>query len=252
MSIPHIFHQVWFDLGSGPLPPPRFNKFQDSWRRNHPDAKFILWNEKMVNQLLQKHHPEFIPIFKSYKNRISQIDAIRIFILLNYGGVYLDMDLYSDQCLYPLIESKENEAKVIVVKCSMIPSMINNFFIATPPNHPFMWYLVQQLRVRAASRLHLNKSIVGTLYTAGPWFLHQSVYKYHNHQSEISVLPHTYFSKAESEKGNPETYGWHEYSNTWGVPQKFIVDELRFLVLPFFVIVTIVVLIRYLSSKKHR
>lgn len=229
-SIPHTFHQVWFDIGNGRTPPARYASFQESWRNKHPDAKFILWNERKSLELLETYHPEFVPIFLSYKNRMYQIDAIRLFILLHHGGIYIDMDMYADKCIYPLLD--ENKGKVVLCRCRMIKQMINNFFMAAPPNHPFFHFAIQQLRIRSNSMFHLEKSVVGTLYVAGPWMLHSCTSLYHE-PSDLCILPYQTFSSQHT--GQRENYGFHEYSNSWSVPTKAVHDEVRFLLLPFIV-----------------
>ena len=82
--IPKIIHQIWV----GPLPPPR--RMMNTWKRKHPDYEYMFWNEKKLNQTT---------LLKNYLHKINEIeeicgkvDIIRLVILYEYGGIYLDAD----------------------------------------------------------------------------------------------------------------------------------------------------------------
>ena len=59
----------------------------DSWKHHCPDYKLVFWNEEnipsipLVNRLIKKRHFAFAS------------DYIRLWVLYNYGGFYLDTDI---------------------------------------------------------------------------------------------------------------------------------------------------------------
>lgn len=81
--------------------------------------------------------------FAEYMDVLQKTDVIRYFVLYEFGGVYLDLDLELVAPLAPLLArnypctiSEEN-----VVQSNAIlyrRDGVTNFFIACRPRHPFM------------------------------------------------------------------------------------------------------------------
>jgi len=239
--IPHIFHQVWFDLGNGSNPPQKYNAFRQTWSHHHPDAMFMLWNESMALDLLRQYYPWFLSTYNGYKNTIYRIDSIRYFILHHYGGVYIDLDLRCRKCVYGLLEQC-GSAQLIVCGCSKIKWMINNFFMAAMPNSDFFNVVFQKLVKRGKSYImNVKQGVISTLYIAGPWLLHQCV----SRRKEVCfVLPAITF--APNVEGDELNYGVHEYHNSWNVTRKYIWDEARFIVLP---VLLLICMLTYMQRK---
>lgn len=84
--IPKIIHYCW--LSHDPYPE-QIQKCIDSWKKNLPDYKIMLWNydrfprgkSKWVDQAFDNHKYAFAA------------DYIRLYALYNYGGIYLDSDV---------------------------------------------------------------------------------------------------------------------------------------------------------------
>ena len=85
--IPKIIHQIWI----GPAPKPM--KLLNSWKENHPDFVYILWDE---NEILKRNMTfkcqKQIDSIKGPHKWAGKADIMRYEILERYGGFYLDAD----------------------------------------------------------------------------------------------------------------------------------------------------------------
>ncbi|MCM3724912.1 glycosyl transferase [Neobacillus cucumis] len=84
--IPRVIHYCWF--GKGELPP-LIKKCITSWKKYCPDYKIIEWNESNFDININPWTKE------AYENKKYAFvsDYARLFILYNYGGIYLDTDI---------------------------------------------------------------------------------------------------------------------------------------------------------------
>jgi len=91
---------VW--LGSNEIPE-KFASFVQGWRTLHPDWKIIKWNEENFDC----QSIDWIKIALEEKNYPLAADIIRSWVLLNYGGVYLDTDIELFKPLDKLAEEND-------------------------------------------------------------------------------------------------------------------------------------------------
>ena len=97
MTISKVIHYIW--LGNNELPP-LYKACIESWKTHHPDWQIKLWNESNI--------PFEIPyVEKALKDKQYAFasDCLRVYLLKNYGGVYLDVDMEIVKPLDNLIES---------------------------------------------------------------------------------------------------------------------------------------------------
>ena len=95
-KIPKILHFIW--LGDQQYHP-HYLFFLQSWFQNYPDFIFCFWNDTNL-----------IPLFNQYSfdNSLTQAqkaDICRYEILYQYGGIYVDADVYSIKNLEEIIEN---------------------------------------------------------------------------------------------------------------------------------------------------
>lgn len=84
--IPKIIHYCWF----GPKKYSRtVKKCMETWHRLMPDYEFMLWNES--NSPMD--HPFVRSAYAAMKYAFVA-DYVRFWALYNYGGIYLDTDMY--------------------------------------------------------------------------------------------------------------------------------------------------------------
>jgi mannosyltransferase OCH1-like enzyme len=96
-NIPKLIHYIW--VGGKPLPQ-RFQKNIESWIEHNPEFKIILWNEDNID-----FSHDFIRVAFKQKKWAFVSDFARLAILKQYGGVYLDTDVFTVKSLEPLLTS---------------------------------------------------------------------------------------------------------------------------------------------------
>ena len=84
--IPKNIHYCWF--GGNPLPE-EARKCIDSWKKYCPDYEIIEWNES--NYDLNKN--EYVKYTYENKKFAFLTDYVRLDIIYNEGGIYLDTDV---------------------------------------------------------------------------------------------------------------------------------------------------------------
>lgn len=101
--IPKVINYVW--VGGKELPSST-KMVINTWRRNLPDYKIIQWNEKNlpINQL--KKDNKFFRKCCEYKLYAFMSDYLRLWILFNYGGIYLDTDVEVLKKFDPLLKNE--------------------------------------------------------------------------------------------------------------------------------------------------
>jgi mannosyltransferase OCH1-like enzyme len=94
-KIPRIIHQTW----KGEALPEDYARYRRTVHDHHPDWEHRLWTDADNRRLIAECYPWFLETYDGYKHTIERVDAVRYFILLHHGGVYIDLDM---ECLKPL------------------------------------------------------------------------------------------------------------------------------------------------------
>jgi mannosyltransferase OCH1-like enzyme len=87
--IPPIFHRIWL----GGTEPERHWRWQESWRRLHPDWELVTWTDETLPPLRNQ------ALFDRATVPAQRADLARYELLHRFGGVYLDVDM---EALAPL------------------------------------------------------------------------------------------------------------------------------------------------------
>lgn len=108
--IPKVIHYCWF--GKNPYPTV-IKKYMESWRKFCPDYKLIEWNEENFDINCNQYVKEAYDA----KKWAFVTDYVRLYVLYNYGGIYLDTDVEIiksiDEFLsYPAFSGFENESLI--------------------------------------------------------------------------------------------------------------------------------------------
>lgn len=92
--IPKIIHQVfhnWKDAGNETLPADWAEVRQTCVDLN-PDFEIKLWTEQSSRYFIATEYPWFLDTYDGYRFKVQRVDAVRYFLLLHYGGIYIDLD----------------------------------------------------------------------------------------------------------------------------------------------------------------
>ena len=155
--IPKIIHQTY-----------KTDQIPEHWKEGqqrcidlHPDYQYILWTDEMALNFIKEEFPWFLDTFQSYKYPIQRADAMRYFVLLSYGGVYIDLD---DGCQRPL----DPLLRVPAFLRKTSPLGVSNDVMGFVPRHPFLLKVIKNLK-------HYNKNWYNPYMTimssTGPLFI---------------------------------------------------------------------------------
>ena len=105
--IPRNMHHVL--LGPlGKTPPEDWLAARNSCVAMHPHwPNHYFWTDENAESFFEQHYPWFMTTWESYPTIVQRADALRYFVLHQYGGVFLDMDLFCRTPLDPLIAHLE-------------------------------------------------------------------------------------------------------------------------------------------------
>lgn len=139
-SIPRIIHQTWKTESL----PDDFARYRESVRALHPGWEHRLWTDDDNRRLISEHYPWFLDTYDSYKHNIERVDAVRYFILLRHGGLYLDLDM---ECLKPIDDMLQADGLhfSLLAGPDIENTIIGNALMAAPKGHAFFSYLTKKL-----------------------------------------------------------------------------------------------------------
>ena len=95
--IPKIIHYCWF--GGNPLPE-LANKCIDSWKKYCPDYEIKEWNENNFDL----NYCDYVKEAYQSKKWAFVSDVVRLYALVNEGGIYMDTDVEVIKSLDSLLE----------------------------------------------------------------------------------------------------------------------------------------------------
>ena len=197
---PRIVHQSWKTCTPGAR--------QVSWR-NHCQRlnartrgwDFWLWTDAANRDLIRREFPHFLGLYDEYDMKVKQIDAVRYFYLFLYGGWYIDLDMLclksfetialppghasvgfknrakSDQnCSCDALRARPRRGPC--GSCIMrLSEIVPNAFMAAPPRHPFIAFLIH--RLNASKRLPFKSHKSHPSVSTGPRFLTTATADWH-------------------------------------------------------------------------
>jgi mannosyltransferase OCH1-like enzyme len=233
-QIPKIIHQIWFQ---GDIIPEHYPNYRHTWKELNPSYKFILWNNKMIDVLLNKY-PQYRNKYESLPLMIQKIDYAKYIILYHYGGIYIDVDC---ECLKPIddllkdkecIVAKFNVqilAKIFLYKTS--GDTYQNGFMASIQNHDLWTTILDQIQTMDIKKLFYESRLSYVFRTTGPVLLTNILKKYKGNITKLDkniIDPIEWCdldnicwkSKNDCIKQNPSSYTLHHYgsraqNNNW-------------------------------------
>lgn len=168
-NIPKIIHQIW--IGPNPCPV----QWMDTWKTNHPDWEYRLWTEENLPKLRNQQQ------FDAIKSYSGKADILRIEILYDYGGIYLDAD---SECLHSLDDSLLRYHFFACYENEKIrPGTIANGTIGCEKGHPIMLELINAVH---------NITEIGSMPAwaeVGPLLFTKIIKEYEVYHGYVAILP---------------------------------------------------------------
>lgn len=208
-SIPKIIHYVW--LGNNALPLLEQECIK-SWSLTNPDFQIVRWDESN----LDIDDEVYVRAYRK-KEWAFCSDYVRLKVLLEHGGVYLDTDMELIKSISPLLDNrcflgKEDDEN------------INAAIIGSIKEHPFIKSCFELTRKTMSKNYVAIPKIINSVYRENKknvtLYTKDFFYPYNPFVSENKHLMYAHI------KDN--TYSIHHWSYSWKAPlYKRIVRKLK-------------------------
>jgi len=168
--IPKIIHHCWF---GGDKHPALYKKCRKTWEKHCPDYKFMYWDEK--NSPMD--HP-FIKASYEAKKYAFVSDYIRLWVLIKFGGIYMDIDML---LLHPLDDLLNNACFL----GEQVKGSINASIIGVIPNHNFLSECLKEYDKIIFNHENLDDIAIPVILT--------NIYNNYTNKEEIKIFSPNYF-----------------------------------------------------------
>jgi hypothetical protein len=213
--IPKILHAIW--LGSEPRP---FDncKNLENWQQEHPAWEVRVWRDQDVAKFLSTLGDwRIAKMMQSVGSYAAKSDILRLVILREMGGVYIDGDMEIVKPIDPILDMVSTGC---FVGWEQNYERINNAVIGAAPYHPAVCDAINALRVHMQDHRTLLK---GAAHATGPFFL-TDVWRKDNRVTKLPKECFYPYDWHEPWRANhtlgPDTYAVHRWDASW-------VDEMR-------------------------
>ena len=195
-NVPKIFHFI--HLGTNDIAP-LVKRTVSSWLRFHPNWQVKLWRDKDLPNV-----SKLIPLIRSVTKWAQKADILRMEVLYQYGGVYLDTDFEAFGRLDPWVESVPgaicNEVPITDLRTQR---SISNGFFAIAKRHN----LARRALVHLQSRSRLNTAWINQ--ETGPFFFRNVLGE---DVRALRVIPsHILFPVTFKERKNLQNWNCYEH-----------------------------------------
>ena len=207
---PRIIHQIWITDPKAPKDPPEeWDRGKSVWMEKHPNWLYIRWDTEMCREIAAACGE--LMLYDSFPYLIQRCDVARYFILLRYGGMYVDMDIVPAENIERFF-TFSSSIWLLRAHISTYPWWVRDYFVCvnndiiiSQPGALFLKELIQKLRDPKpwwSFEKHLDVMtttgplrVVETLSTTRdtvtflPYqFMHRSNLKAHRHYEGDSVI----------------------------------------------------------------
>ena len=196
----------------------------------HPDFEHRFYDDAMIDAFLAEHFPEYRAEYQSFPFRIQRYDFFRYLAVYQFGGFYLDTDMFLVRSLTPLLASQsvfsfeELAARRYFWKQFQMDWQIGNYAFAAKPRHPFLAAVIENcLRAKQMPEWvrpmmdgvpRLLRDDVYVLNTTGPGMLSRTLAENPQFGGSINILfPENVCDRASCHQFGE--YGVHNMTGSW-------------------------------------
>lgn len=217
--IPKIIHYCWF--GGKPLPE-LAKKCIESWKKYCPDYELKLWNEENFDL----NSNPYIKEAYDAKKFAFVTDYVRLWVLYQYGGIYMDTDV---EVLKPLDRFLIHPAFSGFESPTGIPTGI----MASEKNGKWAereleYYKDRHfLKADGTPDLTTNVAIITNNLVKDGFLLNNT---YQEHKGIIVMYPMEYFCPRDEylqPAALPESYTIHHFLGSWCPPHRRIIKRIK-------------------------
>lgn len=212
-TIPRIIHQLYKTDNLSSMPA-HWQTASRSCRELHPEYEHKLWTDESMMEFIRTRYPESMQEFSKYSHAIQRIDAVRYFLMYEYGGFYLDMDVGCLMSLEPL-----RTINAVILPHTQ-PYGVSNDMMASPARHPFLRYALSQLWPNQRNLLVKTPTV---LFSTGPMFVDTALQSYNQRMkylygtldkvpqhASVKILPDLYYNGSSG-----TSFFYHVNGNSW-------------------------------------
>ena len=156
-QIPLWIHQTWKTQELPDVMKPSRQAFE----KHHPHFQYTLWDDKMNQEMMEKHFPWFLSTYEGFDEGVMKADAARIGYLYLYGGIYADTDVVPHASLESLIHMTRDMNNIALVTTPNSAGDKNyhtsNSFMISKPKHEFWLFVMRSMQNPVAKRSGLAK-----------------------------------------------------------------------------------------------
>lgn len=135
-TIPLKIHQIW--LGSREIPA-ECQAMMETWKTHHPAWEYRLWTDEDVDSVLGTSR--LAAAFSRAESPAERSDILRLELILQFGGLYVDVDF---ECLRPL-DGLHHRYSFYTGVSNVGVFELNNGLFAASPAHPLMRFLCENV-----------------------------------------------------------------------------------------------------------
>lgn len=180
--IPQIVHQTWKTMEV----PDKWRTSPVGWQCHHPSWAYVLWTDEDNREYIRRFHPHFLKIFDEYEYPIQRADAIRYFMLRDFGGVYSDLDLEMRKSICDYIDKES-----IYLLFSPNMPCFTNYLMASREKEPLWDRVIERLSNPDMPWWSYSTKHTVVMYSTGPAMLNDVVNQYPH---SVGLLPRAIFA----------------------------------------------------------
>ena len=175
-----------------------------SWKHNNPDFEIIEWNEKNLDLDKISEECEFFSECRKRKLWAFMADYLRIKILYENGGIYIDTDVQSIKNIKDLLDND------LIIGYEMLDN-INTALLGATKYNKFMKNVLE----------FYNNEIMGTKEYTIPTILEIIIDRMKKNGENINIFPKDFFSPYIYTNDfsynciTKNTYSVHWYAGSW-------------------------------------
>jgi mannosyltransferase OCH1-like enzyme len=215
-KIPRIIHYCWFGMGEMPK---LAKSCIESWKRHLKDYEFVLWNEENFDV---NSHP-FTKSAYEAKKYAFVTDYVRLYVLYNFGGIYMDTDVEVIRNIDPFLR---HSAFSGFESNNIVPTGI----MGAEKGHKLIRLMLNYYDDKAFCLIPNTAIISELLEKYG--LKRNGQYQVIGNELDFHFYPRDYFCPIDYNSGknyiSSNTYTIHHFAGSWLSPMHRIKNKARY------------------------